>query len=107
MKKATSGRAKSKSRQIRSKSRRKSPTRADGRRATNGDEMRPEYDFSGGVRGKYADRFAASRPIRVVVLAPDVAEEFTNARAVNAALRRLLKKSSSTAASKGSTRRTA
>ena len=23
------------------------------------DDMRPEYDFSGGVRGKYANRFAA------------------------------------------------
>jgi hypothetical protein len=22
------------------------------------DEMRPEYDFSGGVRGKYAERYA-------------------------------------------------
>ena len=55
------------------------------------DEMRPEYDFRGGVRGKYAGRFAAGRPVRVVVLAPDVAAAFGSARAVNAALRRVLK----------------
>lgn len=55
------------------------------------DEMRAEYDFSGGVRGKYAHLFGAGRPVRVVVLAPDVAEGFRSTRAVNAALRRLLK----------------
>lgn len=38
------------------------------------EEMRAEYDFSGGVRGKYAARFAAGRTVRVVVLAPDVAK---------------------------------
>jgi hypothetical protein len=31
------------------------------------DGLRPEYDFSGGVRGKYASRFA--RGTNVVVLA--------------------------------------
>ena len=50
------------------------------------DEMRPEYEFSGGVRGKYAARFA--RGSKVVVLAPDVAAIFRSAREVNAALRR-------------------
>jgi hypothetical protein len=49
------------------------------------DEMRPEYDFSGGVRGKYAARFA--RGTNVVVLAPDVAEVFKTSKAVNDALR--------------------
>ena len=49
------------------------------------DEMRPEYDFSGGVRGKYAAGFA--RGTNVVVLAPDVAVAFKTARAVNDALR--------------------
>ena len=59
-------------------------------RATS-DDMRPEYDFSDGVRGKYAHLFGANRSVRVVVLAPDVAKEFRSARAVNAALRRLMK----------------
>ena len=54
-------------------------------------EMRPEYDFRGGVRGKYADRFAPRESVRVVVLAPDVAAGFRSSRAVNAALRKLLR----------------
>ncbi len=53
--------------------------------------LRSEYDFRSGVRGKYAARFGAGRPVQVVVLAPDVAEAFGSARAVNAALRRVLK----------------
>ena len=66
------------------------------RRAASGptdaaDEMRAEYDFRGGVRGRYADRFAAGQPVRVVVLAPVVAAGFRSARAVNAALRKVLK----------------
>jgi len=73
----------------------------------DGDEMRPEYDFSGGVRGKYAARFAVGRPVRVVVLAPDVAEGFRSARAVNAALRRLLKKRERPGGARGRSRRTA
>jgi hypothetical protein len=36
-------------------------------------EMLEEYDFSGGVRGKYATRFAEGANV-VVVLDPDVAE---------------------------------
>lgn len=52
------------------------------------DEMLPEYDFSKGVRGKYAKRFAAGS--NVVVLSPDVAEAFPNAEAVNNALRALV-----------------
>ena len=55
------------------------------------EEMRAEYDFTGGVRGKYAGRFTPGRTVRVVVLAPDVAEAFGSARAVNAALRRVIK----------------
>jgi hypothetical protein len=54
------------------------------------DEMRPEYDFSGGVRGKYAADFA--RGTNVVVLAPDVAVAFKTARAVNDALRSHLRR---------------
>ena len=49
--------------------------------------MRAEYDFSNGVRGKYAKRFAAGS--NVVVLEPEVARAFPTAKAVNAALRTL------------------
>jgi hypothetical protein len=76
-------------------------------RRLDDDEMRPEYDFSGGVRGKYADRFARGQSVRVVVLAPDVAEAFTSAREVNAALRRLIKTTPPTGGSRRSNRRTA
>jgi hypothetical protein len=51
--------------------------------------MRPEYDFSKGVRGKYATRFKAGS--NIVVLDPDVAKEFGSAEAVNHALRSLLR----------------
>ena len=51
-------------------------------------EMLAEYDFRGGVRGKYAARFAAGT--NVVVLAPDVAEAFPDSDAVNEALRALI-----------------
>ncbi|MGD2123628.1 MAG: hypothetical protein PVJ76_17885 [Gemmatimonadota bacterium] len=50
-------------------------------------EMRGEYDFSEGVRGKYASRFAEGSS--VIVLDPDVAEVFGDAAAVNEALRLL------------------
>jgi len=52
-------------------------------------DMRAEYDFNGGVRGKYADRFAEGS--NVVVLDPDVAAEFKSRQAVNDALRAQLK----------------
>ena len=51
------------------------------------EEMLPEYDFSGGVRGKYASRFA--KGTIMVVLDPDVAEVFPDANSVNKALRAL------------------
>lgn len=50
--------------------------------------MRPEYDFSKGVRGKYAKRF--EKGAIAVVLEPDVAAEFHTAQSVNKALRRLI-----------------
>jgi hypothetical protein len=49
------------------------------------DDMRPEYDFSNAVRGKYYERFRSSS--NVVVLDPDVSRVFPNAVAVNQALR--------------------
>lgn len=47
--------------------------------------MRKEYDFSGGVRGKYTKRYAQGS--NVVVLEPDVARLYRDAEAVNRALR--------------------
>lgn len=52
-------------------------------------EMLEEYDFSGGARGKYAERF--ERGSHVVVLDPDVVEVFPDAEAVNEALRFLIR----------------
>jgi len=57
-------------------------------RSTDPDDPQPEYDFSGGVRGKYAARFAAGS--NVVVLDPDVALAFPDSAAVNRALRGLV-----------------
>jgi hypothetical protein len=53
------------------------------------DTMRPEYDFSTAVRGKYSRAYQEST--NVVVLEPDVAARFKNSRAVNKALRAVLK----------------
>lgn len=50
--------------------------------------LRAEYDFSRGVRGKYAKRFAEGS--NVVVLDPDVAKRFGDSVSVNEALRSLL-----------------
>jgi len=52
-------------------------------------EMRPNYDFSGGVRGKYAGRLAEGS--NIVVLDADVAGAFKSSKAVNDALRSQLK----------------
>ena len=52
-------------------------------------EMREEYDFSGGVRGKYADRFSEGSTI--VVLEPDVAKVFSNSKSVNVSLRKIIR----------------
>jgi len=51
-------------------------------------EMLDEYDFTGGVRGKYVDRMANRK--NVIVLEPDIAEIFTDSESVNQALRGLL-----------------
>ena len=52
------------------------------------DTMRPEYDFSQGVRGVTAARFAEGA--NIVLLEPDVAAAFPNGAAVNKALRSLM-----------------
>ena len=50
-------------------------------------DMRKEYDFSSGVRGKHARRYAQGA--NVVMLEADVAKAFPNAETVNDALRAL------------------
>jgi len=72
------------------------------------DDMRPEYDFSGGVRGKHYkvlreegyvirvyddDGTVTERRVageRIVILEPDVYEYFPNSEAVNRTLRTLI-----------------
>jgi hypothetical protein len=61
-------------------------------RETEDDELRAEYDFSelkGRVRGKYAERYREGT--NLVLLEPDVAAAFPDAKAVNEALRLLMK----------------
>jgi hypothetical protein len=62
--------------------------------------MRAEYDFSKGVRGKYAQRFREGT--NIVVLAPEVAEMFPDSAAVNDALKALVRIAKRRSASKKS-----
>ncbi len=55
---------------------------------TESDDMRPEYDFSGGVRGKHHRAYREGT--NVVVLEPDVAKVFRTSESVNRALRLLI-----------------
>lgn len=50
--------------------------------------MRPEYDFSGGVRGKYVDRYR--RGTNLVLLDPELIAAFPDSKSVNDALRALV-----------------
>lgn len=52
-------------------------------------EMLEEYDFSKGVRGKYAKRYAAGT--NVIVLDPDLRQLFPDSQSVNKALRLLVR----------------
>ncbi|HEY0405285.1 MAG TPA: hypothetical protein VGC89_06140 [Pyrinomonadaceae bacterium] len=59
---------------------------------TEDDELRTEYDLSqlkGRTRGKYVERYRAGT--NLVLLEPDVAAAFPDAKAVNEALRLLIK----------------
>lgn len=56
------------------------------------DELRDEYDFAsmtGGVRGKYAKQYHEG--VKLIMLEPDVAKIFPDAKSVNEALRSLAK----------------
>jgi hypothetical protein len=66
----------------------KVPTKRPRTKVVRDGEMLPEYDFSGGVRGKYAAEFANGS--NLILLDPDVAELFPDATAVNEALRALV-----------------
>jgi hypothetical protein len=67
----------------------KKPSRKTSRtRARDRDTMRREYDFSKGVRGKYASRLRPGS--QIIVLDPDVAAAFGDAKSVNRALRTLM-----------------
>lgn len=66
-------------------------------------ELLPEYDFSGGVRGKYVSRLAKGS--NIVVLDKDVQKIFPNSVAVNDALRVLGKAVAAVQGSSGLTSR--
>ena len=51
-------------------------------------DMLEEYDFSKGVRGKYAKRYAEGT--NVAVIEPDIAKVFPDHDSVNQALRSLV-----------------
>ena len=55
---------------------------------TDTSDMRPEYDFSGGVRGKHHKSYREGT--NVVLLEPEVARVFRDSEAVNRALRMLI-----------------
>jgi len=77
-------------------------------KANPAEEMRPEYDFSGGTRGKHYRDYKRGHTVKInksdgstvvqhfkledgaVVLAPDVREYFSDADSVNRALRTLI-----------------
>jgi hypothetical protein len=64
-------------------------------------DMRPEYDFSQGVRGKHCKAYQAG--INVVFLEPDIAAVFPDSASVNQALRLLVRLSKSKAIAGGRT----
>jgi hypothetical protein len=61
------------------------PIRRQKRPKPNSDELRAEYNFSKGMRGKHAVQYAAGT--NVVVIEPDVAAVFPTAEDVNETLR--------------------
>lgn len=52
-------------------------------------DVRPEYDFVGGIRGKYARRYADGT--NLILLDPELAAEFPDSRSVSRALKAYLK----------------
>ena len=64
-------------------------------RQAESDDMRPDYDFSAGVRGKHHVAYGAGT--NVVLLEPDLVEAFPDSASVNQALRLLVRLSRSKA----------
>ena len=58
------------------------------KKLSKNDEILSEYDFSKGVRGKYAKRYATGT--NIVLIEPDVFEHFPDQKSVNEALRSLV-----------------
>ena len=52
-------------------------------------DMLEEYDFSNGIRGKYAEQYKEG--VNIVKLDKDVVKFFSDAKSVNEALRTLIK----------------
>lgn len=52
-------------------------------------EMLAEYDFSGGIRGKYAKKYKEGT--NLIILDPDITGYFPDSKSVNEALRGLVK----------------
>jgi hypothetical protein len=73
------------------------------RRDSDEDEVLPEYDFTGAVRGKYYERYRQGT--NVVLLDPDVAAVFRDSAAVNDTLRRLVSLAEAKVAAQRSQRR--
>lgn len=61
--------------------------------------MRDNYDFSRGVRGKYAKRY--KQGANIVLLEPEVARAFPDSESVNKALRRLMEDEKDSSKSSG------
>lgn len=70
------------------KATRRIPARKGTRAAETGD-VRPEYGFVGGIRGKYAGRYAEGT--NLILLDPELAAAFPDSRSVSRALRAYLK----------------
>ena len=72
------------------------------------DDLRPEYDLAEllktGVQGKYAERY--HQRTNLVFLAPDVAEAFPTAEAVNETLRLVLQLTKLRSKKRGAARKT-
>ena len=58
------------------------------KKATSDSDIMPEYDFSKGVRGKYAKRYLEGT--NLVLLSPDLVQYFPDSDSVNSALRALV-----------------
>lgn len=89
---------------MKKKSSRKRSRRARSKNARRNDIL-PEYDFSGGVRGKYARRFRERT--NLILLEPDLAQRFPDSAAVNRALRALVEIADAPKAGRTRRRRTA